>query len=293
MRLVGTMATRNEDWVIGASLRIALMWLDDVVVLQHACTDRTAEIVSEIAREHPGRVHVLVEESQEWAEMAQRQRMLDHARGLGATHIAVVDADEVLSGNLLPVIREEAKQIPPGGYMSVGMPCMWRALTRYRVGQSVWSNRHDLMLLFRDTPGLKWQKRNGYDHHQRAPQGSRQVAVMRGGNGGVMHLQFAPWRRLVAKHAGYKCLERLKYPDKPVAEIDRMYSLALDESGIQLADAPDAWWEPYRDLMPLIDLNAEPWQERYVRDMVREHGMGRFSGLNLYGVEADQCAQAA
>jgi uncharacterized metal-binding protein YceD (DUF177 family) len=45
MKLVGLMLCRNSDWVIGLSLRAALMWCDAVVVLMHNCSDDTEEIV--------------------------------------------------------------------------------------------------------------------------------------------------------------------------------------------------------------------------------------------------------
>ena len=53
MKLVGMMACRNDSWVIGLSLRVALMWCDEVVVLLHACTDRSEDIVREVNKETP------------------------------------------------------------------------------------------------------------------------------------------------------------------------------------------------------------------------------------------------
>ena len=99
-----------------------------------------------------------------------------------------------------------------------------------------------------------------------------------------MHLQFADWRRLTAKHARYKMMERVKYPNKPVSEIDRMYSLALDEAGLQVADVPAEWWQGYEQIRQYIDLNAEPWQEQECKRLWMEHGAEAFHGLNLFGV---------
>jgi len=291
MKLIALMPTRNEEWIIGLSLRVVLRWCDSVVVLQHCCTDRTAEIVAEISAEHPGRVHLIVDDNPEWAEMAQRQRMLETARSHGATHLACTDADEVLTGNLLPLVREQIDCLPKGGFMRVGMPCIWRSLTQVRRDGIVWSNRSDLCLAFADKPDLCWKKTNGYDHHHREPHGARHVAQMRVDVGGVMHLQWASWRRLVAKHNLYKVMERVKYPDKSVSEIDRQYSQALDERGLMTTKTPDEWWAPYQDLLKFVDLDAVPWHEMECRRLIEQYGIEKFTGLNLFGVE--QCALAS
>src|SRR5262245_23758182 len=103
MRLVATLCARNEDWVLGMSARAALMWCDHVVLFNHASTDDPGEVAAQVVAEYPERVTYLSDDDPTWKEMAHRQRMLDAARAAGATHIAIVDADEVLSGNLLEI----------------------------------------------------------------------------------------------------------------------------------------------------------------------------------------------
>jgi hypothetical protein len=227
---------------------------------------------------------MLRESNQRWSEMDHRQRLLNCARARKATHIAIVDADEILCGNLIPLIRQEIEALRPLQYVHSGMMCPWRSLDQYRVGRSIWANRWDLALAFADDPGLSWHANNGYDHHHRQPFGAQLAKRLYHLPGGVLHVQFADWRRLTAKHARYKMMERVKYPNKPIGEIDRMYSLALDESGLQLADVPPEWWQGYDNIRPHIDLNAEPWQEAECKRLWMEHGAEAFNGLNLFGV---------
>lgn len=283
MKLIATMPVRSESWILGLSLRVVLKWCDEVIVLNHCSRDTTVDIVGEVSEEHPGRVIFIDDQNPEWSEMAHRQRLLDAARARGATHVAITDADECLTGNRLEGIRAQIASLPPGATLQVGMPAMWRGLDKYRYDGSCWSRRYDLVLAFADRHDLCWQRTNGYDHHQRAPRNSR-VGHQSFIDGGVMHLQFASWRRLVAKHALYKIMERLKYPDKRVADIDWMYTLATNEDGIRLVDAPAEWWEPYKDLMHHADLNAVPWHEAECKRLWMEHGVDRFQGLNLFGV---------
>ncbi len=283
MKLIGIMPARNEEWVLSASLRAALMWCDEMVVLDHASTDGTRAIINKVAAEHLHRVGLADVPEPRWSEMAHRQTLLEMARMRGATHIAIIDADEILTGNLLPTIRSWIQVLQPGQTLQVGMLAMWRSLDHYRVGDSIWAGRFDLTLAFADAPQLSWKAADGYDHHHREPYGSVKLPP-RLLDGGVMHLQWASWRRLKAKHARYKMDERLKYPDKSVAEIDRMYSLALDERGLELDRVPVEWWAPYTHLRQYIDLYVEPWQERQCRDWMAEHGAERFKELDLFGV---------
>jgi hypothetical protein len=284
MKLVALMPCRNESWVLGLSARAALRYCDDLIALDHASTDETPAILAEIAAEHPGRVAILTEPDGVWREMAHRQRLLDAARARGATHCAIVDADEVLTGNLLGCIRPQIEAVAYGRFLRTRMLAMWRGIDAYRDDRSVWSNRTDLALAFPVTPNLAWRMNGDYDHHHRTPYGVLPIGTLLPVPGGVMHLQFASWRRLVAKHALYKMTERIRWPEKSVAFIDHTYSQALDEANIATRAIQPDWWKPYRDLLPHLKLNHEPWQEAECRRLRAEHGAAYFNGLNLYGV---------
>ena len=103
-------------------------------------------------------------------------------------------------------------------------------------------------------------------------------------------------RRLVAKHALFKCVERLRWPEKSVSVIDTMYSWAIhgDPGNAQYGtpatwtynDVPAQWLAPYTDLMiDHLHLDTPPWQAEEVRRLVAEHGAERFAGLlDLFGV---------
>lgn len=282
MNLIATIPARNEGWCIGLSSRAALMYCDSIVILDHASEDDTVEIVIGLMEESPGRVHLLSEPDPAWNEMNHRQRLLEYARGLGATHIAVVDADEVLCGDMLPNIRMKIDTLRPGRFLSTKMRNLHRSISQYRSDDSPFGSRAGTMLAFADSPQLGWSAKNGYQHHQRSPHGSTPGPMVEAS--GIMHLQFASWRRLLAKHAAYKVMERLKYPNKSVAEIDQMYSMAPDESGLELSDVPAPWWAPYAGFMKYLDLDREPWQESKVRAAVEESSLGQFDSMNLFGI---------
>ena len=322
MKLVGMMPVRNEDWCLALSLSVALLWCDEVVVLLHACTDRSRDIAFEIAQES-NRLYIISDDADKWCEMTHRQFMLENARQRGATHLAIIDADEVLTANLLQWTEGERRPItqaihdmPQGSILELPgynlrdpyAPGQYGEKLRPRnVGlhhfhnNGVWGNRW-FSTAFADQPCLAWW---GDTFHQREPRCRirpsdklRSYRPIQQGQGGVMHLWGASERRLIAKHALYKVTERLRWPDTSVHGIDTQYSWAIhgdanvhggslaygNPSTWTYSPVPESWWAPYAHLMKYLDVNAEPWQEAEVRRLVAQHGRDKFTGLDLFGV---------
>ena len=294
MKLIGLMAVRNEDWVLALSARAALMWCDELVVYLHACTDRSAELVAEVITEHPGRVRTITDDSTVWKEMSHRQAMLEEARRAGATHLAYIDADEVLTGNLLPTIRELISIHTMHGFI-VNLP--WLALARdpnrVIVGDSYWGAQQYAMIAFKDRPDYHWSsaERGGYDYHQRPPLGDndKQFAnAVRPEMGGLMHLQFLSYDRLRCKQALYQMTEVLRWPGrKPPEQLAEMYGRAVylsEPAKCHTLGVQGEWWSPYAGLMKHMIIDAEPWQRKEIEYLLAEHGREKFHGLDLFGL---------
>ena len=262
MKLVGLMTVRNEDWVLGLSLRAALRFVDEVVVLDHASTDGTAALVERIATEHPGRVRGLRESDPVWREAAWRQRLLEEGRAAGATHLCVLDADEVLTGNLLPEIRGWFAALSPGETLSLPWLALWRDLDAFRDDPSRLAQRA-MILGFRDAPALHYGPNpNGLDFHTRRVRGAAADRVFAADrSGGVLHLAAVNWRRLEARTAWYKRIEDRRFPGRRApAERDAFYATAyLEESGVRLRPVPPEWWAPYRTWRAGLDFEGAAW----------------------------------
>jgi len=286
MRIVGLMLARNESWVIGCSLRAALRWCDSVLVALHACIDETQRIVSQISKESNRRVAFYsIKDSGQWDEMHVRQRQLEIGRRvMGGTHFAIVDADEILSHNLLDHVRPWFEQLETRQLIDLPMIPAWRSLDQYRDDFSVWS-RGWITAGFKDAPDLCWKpKDQNYHHHNRPPQGTlpNRLKPIHHGEGGVFHLQFAAWERLKAKHRHYKMMERLRWPDRETVEqVDRKYSQALDETDIKTSLCPRKWWGDYEK--NLVRLSHKSWYEDECVKLWKENGPEPFKGLNLWG----------
>lgn len=299
MKLIALMPCRNESWVIGFSLRVALLWCDAVVILDHASTDRSVDIMTDISNEpgNDGRVHLIADANPSWDEMRHRQMLLEYARHKGATHIAIVDADEVLTGDLLQ--RNGFGQgayfsdghLAPGAILQLPGYNLRGSLNRYH-SNGIWGDRW-FSTAFKDAPDLGW---SGDKFHSREP-GPRKLQPYRPiaqGSGGTLHMWGASERRLVAKHALFKVTERVRWPHKPIAEIERTYNWAIKgdpnvasygtPDTWEFSETPEAWLAPYKNLLQYLDVHQTPWQENETRRLVALHGKETFAGLDLFGV---------
>lgn len=292
MKIVGLMPARNEAWVIGFSARVALRWVDELVILCHACTDATATIAVELAKQFYPHVTVVGDDSPVWEEMRHRQALLELGRARGGTHFALIDADEVLTQNLASRIRGLVERIPPQETLYVPMFCPRNGI-QFMNATGRWGTTM-LTLAFKDSPDLYWDSatRGGYDFHQRHPMGRPffPYSPLSRVEGGVVHLQFASERRLRAKQALYKMIEVQRWPHKDRSDINAAYNLAVYGDSPALTEVPSGWLD-YPEAS-YLDLEAAPWQEAEV-DRLWSENPERYKGLDLFGVPGRFKALAA
>lgn len=287
MKICAIMPVRNEDWCLGFTARALLRWVDHLVILDHASTDGTFRIITDLLGEFPGRVRYLLEENLVWEEMRHRQRLLDEARKQGATHIALIDADEVLTANLLHQIRPMFESTKPGEVLMLPWLCLFGGLDTVHT-QGVWGEQN-ASSGFLDDPIWHWsaEGRGGYDHHHRHPMGRTALPFhpVTNRRAGLIHLQFVSERRLLAKQFWYQLVERLRWPDKfTAAEIRAKYSLTVNAHQASAGSPiPSNWLNGYEDILHHLRIDAEPWQLAECRRIIAENP-GIETGLDDFGV---------
>jgi hypothetical protein len=280
---------RNSEWCIGMTARALLMWVDEVVVLNHNSTDRTPHILGEIHEESGKRLWWTSVFDEQWAEMAHRDMLLNLARKRGATHCVILDDDECVSGNLLPSIRQMVEATPRGAVLQLPWVQLKGSIGTY-ISSGMWSQQC-ASTAFPDAPAYCWKSQAGdYQHHHRHPMGKPLAWHMPMGrgvkNGGCLHLQMSSDARLRAKQCLYVMQETVRWPGrKTPAELNAMYGPTVYAPGSTLSPVAAEWWEPYADLMKYLDVDAEPWQAAECRRLWKEHGPEKFAGLDLFGVE--------
>lgn len=285
MKIIALMLLRNEDWIIEASLDAAMRWCDGAAVYVDRTDDDTLKISQKILR-NSEKPYILRDENlrdEHWNEMHIRQMNLEDGRRLGGTHFAIIDGDEILTHNNLKCVRSWFENLKPAECLDVPMITM-RGLNDYQTDDSVWS-RAKITLGFRDERNLSHRPRgDGYQHHNRPPFGSRNDrSTPEVSSGGVMHLQFANRRRLLAKHVLYRMVDHIRWPEQlSPKRLNQKYDEALKKP-VLLTEVPKEFWGDY--MKSFIDINGDPYQDQMILGMLDRYGLKAFDGLDLKGYE--------
>ena len=280
MKIRGMLLCRNEAWVLSCTIPAALKWVDDLYILDDDSTDGTPDLINQLQKEYPKRIKPYYWPHQEyWAEMDARQYLFEMADG--ASHYAIIDADEMLTANHLGNVRDWFSLLAPGQCIDVPMIAPWKRLEEYSTATT-----GVITLGFCDIPGkLCWKPRGDeqYHHHSRPPHGSMQhrLTPMIGSDGGCFHLQWAAFDRMLWKHRAYCMTELLRWK-YPVREINTKYHWwDKPPHGENLKPVPDAWYSGYN--LRSIRLDHVPWYKSECERLVEKHGKEAFQGLDLFG----------
>lgn len=265
---------RNEAWIIEAFLQQASRWADRVILADQGSTDDTREIAAKFPK-----VEVIHNQSA-FDEFSRQTLLIEHARKTAQSPQVMValDADEFLSENL---IRSEDWQrilnAPPGSAYSLSRVDLYQGSSQFFVDSG-----SDLGL---------WQKvlrvDDGVDHcggHIHSPRLPPSQSVTRLVEPRLLHAQFVDIDRMSSKHRWYRCHERLKFPEKSDAEINRLYGW-MHRHDVNLRSIQPAWISD--DLsVQLRDLSTRSkefyWWDWEVLGLLDKHGVGLFSGLDIW-----------
>ena len=300
-KIIATVLCRLDSWSLPLALRSALEWCDEVVVGIHEPGGKAVDpcwgVIASLTKstDVAKRIDVVALGNEAWDEMEMRQRLLERARELGATHVAIVDADEAVTADLCgDPIRKAVLALSPGNALDVPMvsphhggsqigSCLHKART-----DGVFS-RAKITLAFADAPNLAWKNAaDGYCYHNRPPRGiQNRIELACEPMSGVFHLQYADLRRLACKAAYYKITERLKFPDREEsspAALNKKYDWTLEDDGETYAEIPPGrWLYPFGAGTDFVDLHEVPWQAWAVVVLVERHkGTSVLDGLVLH-----------
>jgi hypothetical protein len=260
MNLIALMVVRNEAWCLNASLKAALQWCNSIVILDHASTDYTPDLIKKYSAENPGRIYRLEEHNPEWREAQYRQRVLEKGRELGGTHFAIIDADEFLTSRGEGLIRSSINSLPPSRGLLVPWLQCWRSINFYRSDPSTFGLAV-VPIAFADHDGLEYRvDEDGYQTHKRIPMRRSDCQTVkwdRHKGEGVLHCQHAVWDRVVAKQKLYALCEMQQF-----GIVRGNYGPTTDEKGLETKDIPRNWWpvDP-----ALLELKATAWQIKEVQ----------------------------
>ncbi len=282
-KIVGLVTARNEEPIIGQCLRLLSNFTDAIVFLDDCSEDRTLEVVRGLAE--TCRVErILTKDRWYRDEPGDRNRVLQAGREIGGTHFIILDADEAFTSNCLTdnFLRKMILAMQPGDHLWMNWIALWRSLHQYRRDASVWTHNYKPFVFCDDG---RCSYASDFIHTPRVPSNLRgRKLTFKGYSHGVLHFQFVNWNNLLWKQAWYRCLERIRNPQKSAAEINKLYAPSKDERDLHLEPADPEWLRHYADFDPTVYQRPNPWYERQVRDWLKQYGPEYFRGLDIEDV---------
>ncbi|MEN6306411.1 MAG: FkbM family methyltransferase [Anaerohalosphaeraceae bacterium] len=286
-KIVGLVAARNEKYLIGQCLRLLSQFTDAIVYLDDCSTDDSVEIVQSLAGQC--RVERILTK-QQWLrdEPGDRNKMLQAGREIGGTHFIALDADEAFTSNLLnhDTLRERILSLKPGDQLLLNWICLWRSVDQYRFDKSVWTNNYKPFVFCDDG---RSSYASEFIHTPRAPQNlaGRKIKI-EGYEYGVLHFQFVNWSNLLLKQAWYRCIERIREPQKSIAEINKRYAPSKDETNIHLESSNPEWFRYYSNFDTAVFGLPDHWRGEQIRGWFKEYGIEYFKGLDIWDIITSQ-----
>jgi len=282
-KIVGLIAAKNEARIIEQCFRALSPFTDAIVLFDDASEDDTVKIVESLADEcHVEKI--IRNEQWDYNEHNYRSRLLEAGREIGGTHFIAIDADEMFTANLLEVdrLRKTILGLAPQEQLALAWIQLWRSTNFYRYDTSVWTNNYKPFIFCDDSDSQ-------YDevefHLGRTPNHRWETRIISGYEYGMMHFQFANWRNLLVKQAWYRCLERIKHPQKSAQQINQIYAPSKDEDGIALRIAPEEWFKAYDFFNSQPFDMPERWREKQVLEWFEEHGSDYFADLDIWDID--------
>jgi hypothetical protein len=292
MKLTCGMMAHNEDWIIGLTARAALMWCDNLIVAAHRCEDDTKAVLCDIGS---SLVTVLDDEG-EFHPLQFYKRMAVQAASTGSTHMAILDADEVLSANLIPLIRNHVASLAIRGSFEV--PWIPIRVTHsdfgrpdlYPLGYDATGPRSNdkTAFAFCDPRTAIWPYRTEADYDVHGSRMPKRVIeyhswVDTPAKGGLLHLQYVDERRQRFKEMRWKMMEMLRWPSRiPLQQLNEYYDSAVTDRGM-LKAVPPEWWEPYHQWGRYLQIGGESWEEKEAKRLWAQYP-GLFDRINTLGV---------
>jgi glycosyltransferase involved in cell wall biosynthesis len=284
-KIVGLIPARNESKIIEQCLHALSYYTDAIVYLDDASDDNSLEIVESVAAQY--NVEKIIKKKV-WQrdEPGDRNALLKAGREIGGTHFIVIDADEMLTANCSQdgYLREQIIALQPGDRLLLNWIHLWKSPEFFRSDDG-WRSRYK-DFIFCDNGLCSYTSE--FIHTARTPAALAGKSQYLDGNMyGMLHFQFINWANVVKKQAWYKCLERMRTPEKSIDAINERYAFSMDTSHVELSPVNAVWFEGYDFYQPQLFDAQEHWRTEQIKQWVKQYGACYFKGLDFWGLDIE------
>ena len=282
-RIVGLMAFRNEENFLAQHLKSLSLFTDAIVVLDDASTDNSLKIAYELQKEC-NIERIIAKDVWFRDEPGDRNKLLQAGREIGGTHFICIDADEMISSNLLMnnQLRNMILQLQPMEALALTWIQLWRSVDFYRYDDFIWTNQL-MTFIFCDNGTCSYQ--SDFIHTHRTPFPLKKIYTFSTYDFGLLHFQFVNWNNLLLKQAWYRCLEHIRNPNKSIAEINHSYGRSKDETQLNRLPSKEKWFNNYSFFDASVYEKPDNWRKQQVNEWFDELGKNYFEELDIWDVD--------
>jgi tetratricopeptide (TPR) repeat protein len=282
-KIVGLIPARNESKIIEQCLHALSLYTDAIVYLDDASDDNSVAIVESVASQYHVekiiRKHIWKRD-----EPGDRNTLLAAGREIGGTHFIVIDADEMLTANCYEHdwLRNQINALQPGDRLMLNWIHLWKSPYMYRTDEG-WKYRYKDFVFCDD---CLCSYNSEFIHTSRTPDNlSGRTRYTDGDYYGMLHFQFMNWHNVVKKQVWYKCLERIRTPDKSCDAINQRYAFSMDIRREQTSPVYNIWFDEYNFFDPTVFDTQEEWRAVQIKQWMHQYGIQYFYGLDFWGLD--------
>ena len=276
-KVVVVCPVKNESWIIQEFLAAASSFADHIIIGDHGSTDNTVQLASQNTK-----VTLITSSQSGFEEAARRNELLTEARKFGLGNVVLsIDADEMLDPRFISGGGfDEIKTLP------MGTRIFFPHFNLKPGGQSYWKSKIGATGFIDDgSLHSKFDK----IHFPRIPSTSRSNRAPKAYShkfGGLIHLQYLNWPRVLGKTRWYKAWEAVNNKEVTTLQIHRRYSHIERILGRKSDTTPKEWVELFEQVkleeaVARSGIQNRNWWDDEADDLVAELPVQRQINLGL------------
>lgn len=280
MKSIALMPVKNEDWIIGKTIKALDQFCDVIIIADEGSTDSTIEIVKGFNKV------VVINNNERFLSHNVRTLLLDAARNYDGNNLIFnFDADEIPSSAILnPNTFQLLNEIPVGHSIILDWIQLWKSTKYYRNDSSVWTNNKK-HFIFKDDRKSGYETKNfAIDHVARVP--SKTITNSISMSLPILHFQFVLFDRMLSKQRWYRAIEQIT-TTKTIDSINLDYLITRDERNMKLNAVPEEWIKGWNILGIDFDtFSSKPyyWYDLELLDLLSKYGLSHFSELDIWDI---------
>ena len=280
-RVVVICPVKNESWIIQEFLNAASSFADHIILGDHGSTDNTVQLASQNSK-----VTIVASKQSGFEEAARRNELLAEARKFGLGNVVLsIDADEMLDPRFIAIGGiDEIKVLP------IGTRIFFPHFNLKPGGESYWKSNIGATG-FIDDGSLHLE--SDKIHFPRIPSKSQSHGApgpYRHKFGGLIHLQYLNWPRVLGKTRWYKSWEAVNNKEVTSLQIHRRYSHIERILSRKSDSTPKEWVELFdsvrlEEAIKRSELQKRNWWDDEADNLVIQLPLQRQVNLGLSPVD--------